>query len=180
MEDENQDPQNQNNASAADDLEAIRAQLEDEKAARAAAEGIVAEKDTCITERDARIAALETELSEAKQRSEAVAIDLETTAAALATASEAKTQAVAKYLGMAKALNPTIPEGIIVGETIGEIDLSIEKGKAIVEAVKKAMESQTAAAKVPAGAPTRGAISTEGMSPRDKIAAGIQQQGGAS
>jgi hypothetical protein len=40
------------------------------------------------------------------------------------------------------------------------------------------MEAEAAAAKVPAGAPTRGAISLEGMSSKEKIAYGIQQKGG--
>jgi hypothetical protein len=85
---------------------------------------------------------------------------------------------VAKYLNMAKALNPAIPEGIIAGETIEEIDASVEKGQAIVESVKTAMEAEAKEARVPAGAPTRGAINLEGLSPREKIAFGIQQKGG--
>jgi len=81
---------------------------------------------------------------------------------------------------MAEALNPAVPEGIIAGETIEEIDSSVEKGRAIVESVKKAMEAEASMAKVPAGAPARGGISLEGLSPREKIAAGIQQKGGTS
>ena len=154
-------PENPNEAPAPEDLEAIRAELEEEKQAKAAAEASLAEKD-------GRIAALESELSEAKTGSEAAAAEL-------ASVKEAKDQAVAKYLNMAKALNPAIPEGIIAGETIEEIDQSIEKGQAIVEAVRKAMESEASQARVPAGAPTRGTISLEGLSPREKIAAGIQE-----
>jgi len=142
----------------------IEAQLEEEKKAKAAAEATLVEKD-------ARIAELEASLSEAKTGSEVAAAEL-------ASIKEAKDQAVAKYLGMAKALNPAIPEGIIVGETIEEIDASVEKGKGIVEAVKKAMEAEASQAKVPAGAPPRGEISLEGLTPREKIAAGIQQKGG--
>ena len=82
---------------------------------------------------------------------------------------------MAKYLSMAKALNPAIPEDIIVGESIEEIDASVEKGKVIVESVKKAMEAEASQTKVPAGAPTRGSIPLEGLTPREKIAAGIQQ-----
>ena len=81
---------------------------------------------------------------------------------------------------MAKALNPAVPEGIIAGETIEEIDASVGKGKAIVEAVRQAMEAEAKGTRVPAGAPTRGAINLEGMSPREKIALGIQQKGGTS
>ena len=158
--------ENQNTAPAPEDLEAIRLRLQEEQEARAAAQAALAE-------RESRIAELEASLSEAKQGSEA-------SAAELAQVKEARAQAVAKYLTMAKALNPAIPEGIIAGECIEEIDASVEKGKAIVEAVRKAMEAEAKEAKVPAGAPTRGAINLEGLSPREKIAAGIQQKGGTS
>ena len=144
----------------------LEAQLEDEKKAKAAAEASLAEKDD-------RIAELEASLSEAKQGSEAAAAEL-------ASTKEAKDQALVKYLGMAKALNPAIPEGIIAGVTIEEIDASVEKGKAIVESVKVNLEAQAKESKVPAGAPTRGEISTEGLTPREKIAAGIQQKGGTT
>ena len=152
------------------DLESIKAQLEEEQKAKAALEETLAGKDS-------RIAALEAQVTEFTTQLEAKAQEAQASAAELATTKEAKGQAVTKYLNMAKALNPTIPETIIAGESIEEIDASIEKGKSIVEAVKQAMTSEAAAAKVPAGAPTRGGISTEGMSPREKIAAGISRQG---
>jgi len=181
MENETEETQEtQNTQGTPETLEAIKAQLEEEKRAKAADEAALAEKDQRIAELQAEGEALRAErsnlqasLSEAKQGSEAAAAEL-------AQVKEAKDQALAKYLSMAKALNPAIPEGIIAGETIEEIDTSVEKGKAIVESVTKAMEAEAAATKVPAGAPTRGEISLEGLSPREKIAAGIQQKGGTS
>ena len=158
--------ENRNTAPAPEDLEAIRAQLQEERQARAAAQAFLDEKDR-------RIAELEASLSEAKQASEASAVEH-------AQVREARDRAVAKYLNMAKALNPAVPEGIIAGETIEEIDASVEKGKAIVEAVKAAMEAEAKGTKVPAGAPTRGSINLEGLSPREKIALGIQQKGGVN
>ena len=173
-------PENPNEVSTPGDLEAIKAQLEEEKRAKAADEAALAEKDQRIAELQAEGEALRAErsnlqasLSEAKQGSEAAAAEL-------ASIREARDQVVARYLSMAEALNPAVPEGVIAGETIEEIDASIEKGKAIVESVKKAMEAEASRAKVPAGAPTRGEISLEGLSPREKIAAGIQQKGGTS
>lgn len=195
--------QNQNQVSAGDlsatqagDLEAIEAlsaqqagQLKEEKKARVALGEVLSETKELLAARDVRIAELESSLSEVQTQSEAKAKELEASAAELVTIKEAlsATQAgreqalstaqagVAKYLEVAKAFNPSIPEGIISGETIEEIDQSIEKGKAIVEAVKTAMESEAAATKVPAGAPTRGGISLEGLSPKEKIAYGITQ-----
>lgn len=190
--------QNQNQAvgeglvpSQAGELTTIKAQLKQAEVARneanqakAALEEAAAGKDSRIAELQAEGEALRAErsnlqqtlseanviTSEAKQTSEASATEL-------ATIKEARDQAVSKYLSMAKALNPNIPEGIIAGDTIAKIDSSIEKGKAIVEAVKKAILSEekdlAAATRVPAGAPTRGGIPTEGMSPKEKIAYAI-------
>jgi len=148
---------------AHEDLAAVRAQLEEEQKAKTTLEEAMAGKD-------ARLAELEAALSEAKQGSEA-------STAELTAVKAARDQAVAKYATMAKALNPTIPEDMISGETIEGIDASVEKAKGLVSSVKQSLESEASKAKVPAGAPTRGAISLEGMSSRDKIAAGIQQKG---
>jgi len=158
-------PENQDKAPTAEDIAAVKAQLEEEQKAKTTLEEALAEKDT-------RLAELETALSEAKQGSEA-------STAELASVKEARDQAVSKYLGMAKASNPQVPEDMISGETIAEIDASVEKGKGLVASVKKTLESETAAAKVPAGAPTRGET-TEGMSNKDMIAAGLRQKGGTS
>jgi hypothetical protein len=126
-----------------------------------------------LAEKDDRIAALEAELSEAKTGSEAAAAEL-------ASVKEANSQAISKYLDAVRAANPTIPQDIIVGDTIEDIDASLAKATTIAESVKASLEAQAKEAKVPAGAPTRGEISLEGLSPREKIAAGIQQKGGTS
>ena len=161
-------------------LEAIKAQLEEEKQAKAAAEAALAEKDTRITELQAEGEALRAEqsnlqasLSEAKTGSEAAAAEL-------ASTREANTQAVAKYLDVVRLANPAIPQDIIAGDTIEDIDASLAKATTIAESVRANLEAQAKEARVPAGAPTRGEISLEGLSPREKIAAGIQQKGGTS
>ena len=164
---ENQETQEtQNTALETEDLEAIKARLEEEKKAKAAADAALAEKDD-------RIASLESSLSEAKQaveslRAEGVAI------------SEARDQAVAKYLDAVRLANPAIPQDAIVGETIEEIDAALAKAATIAESVKASLEAQAKQTKVPAGAPPRKEISVEGLSPREKITAGIQQKGGTT
>ena len=147
-----------------EDLEAIKAQLDEEKQAKAAAESALSEKDE-------RIASLESSLSEVKKGSEAAAAEL-------AQVKEANIQAVSKYLDVVRSANPTIPQDAIVGETIEEIDAALAKATTIAESVKASLEAQAKETKVPAGAPLRTEISVEGLSPREKIAAGIQQKGG--
>jgi len=151
-----------NGASNAEDLAPIRAQLEEEKKAKATAEAALAEKDTLITD-------LQTQLSEAKKSSQA-------TAAELTSVKEARTKAVSKYLEVARLANPSLPPDVIAGSTIEEIDASLARANSISELVKKALEDQAKEAKVPAGAPTRGEISLDGLSPREKIAAGVAQK----
>jgi len=136
---------------------------------------VLSEAKELIAARDARITELEGQLTGLTEQLEGKTKEMEEAAAKLANVSGFLDQAVAKYLGVAKALNPSVPGDIIGGGTIEDIDASVEKGKAIVGAVRKAMEAEAAAGKVPAGAPERGEISLEGLSPREKIAAGIKK-----
>jgi len=150
-----------NGVSTPEDLEAIKAQLEEEKEAKAAVEASLAEKD-------ARIVELEGQLSEAQ-------VNLVSVTDQLTDETKAHAQAISKYLDAVRLANSTIPQDIIAGDTIEDIDASLAKAQTIAGAVKANLEARDKEAKVPAGAPTRGEISLEGLTPREKIAAGIQQ-----
>jgi chromosome segregation ATPase len=158
--------ENPDGAPSPKDLEAIKAELEAEKQAKAAAEAALASRDARITELQATVSVV-TQAGE-------------TAASELAQAKDAYTKAVAKYLDSVRAANPTIPGDVIAGSTIEDIDASVAKALSIATAVKANLEAQAREAKVPAGAPPRTEISLEGLSPREKIAAGIQQKGGIS
>jgi chromosome segregation ATPase len=155
-----------NGAPVPEDLATIKAELEEEKKAKAAAEASLAEKDALIAD-------LQNQVSEAKQGSEAVTAEL-------TQVKDAYSKAVSKYLDAVKLANPTIPGDVIAGSTIEEIDGTVAKALSIATAVKANLEAQAKEAKVPAGAPPRSEISLEGLTPREKIAAGIQQKGGIS
>ena len=159
-------PPQPNGAPTADDLTVIKAELAAEKEAKTAAQAELTAKANRITE-------LEASLNVVSQATQ-------TAAAELAQARDATTKAVAKYLDAVRLANPTIPGDVIVGGTIEEIDASVAKALSIATAVKANLDAQAKEAKVPAGAPTRTTINLEGLSPREKIAAGIQQKGGTS
>jgi hypothetical protein len=148
-------------APALSTVEGIKAELEEERKAKAAAEAALASMNARITELQATVSVV-TQAGE-------------TAAGELAHAKEAYTKATAKYLGMVKAANLTIPGDIIAGQTIEDIDASLAKALSIATAITANLEAQAKQAKVPAGAPARGEIPTEGLSPREKIAAGIMQ-----
>jgi hypothetical protein len=154
-----------NTAPVPDELAQIKAQLEEER--KAAEELMLAAAD-----KDAHIAQLEAQLSEAKSESEAALAET-------ARLKEAEAASTSKYREALLAAHPNIPADLIQGSSIAELHASVEKATATVEAVKKSLETQAAATRVPAGAPTRGGISLEGMSPREKIAYAIKQKGGS-
>jgi hypothetical protein len=129
--------------------------------------------EAALAEKDQRIAELEAQLGEARQAAESLRVLQEKDAAI----SEARDKAISKYLEAARALNPTIPKDVIHGQTVEEIDASAEKAKAIADAVKASLEAEAREVRVPAGAPARGGISLEGLSAREKIAAGLTQKG---
>jgi vacuolar-type H+-ATPase subunit I/STV1 len=157
---------NPNGAVVPEDLQVIKAELEEERKAKAAIEAVLAQRDARITELQATVSVV-TQAGE-------------TAATELTQAKAAHAKAVSKYLEATRALNSTIPQDIIAGQTIEEIDGSVKKAQSIATAVKANLEAQAKETKVPAGAPTRGGISLEGLTPREKIAAGIHQKGGAS
>ena len=109
-----------NSAPTAEEMEAIKAQLEEERKAKAAAEAALATKD-------AHIAQLEASLSEAKKGSEAAAAEL-------TSVKDAHSKAVNKYLDAVKLANPTIPGDVIAGSSIEEIDASLAKANLEAEA----------------------------------------------
>jgi hypothetical protein len=156
--------ENKNSQGAPETTEAIKAELEEERKARAAVEASLAEKN-------GRIAELEASLSQAEQATVSLRAE------SLAT-SEARDRVVAKYLDAVRLANPDIPGEIIAGDTVEEIDASLARATAIADSVRANMEARARETRVPAGSPPRGEISVEGLSPREKIAAGIQQKGG--
>lgn len=160
QEPQKEQPPEANHAPTAEDLEAIKAQLEEEKKAHAAIETERQGLETKLTSAQGRIAELEKALNDAVHAREAAATDL--------------SKAVGKYLEAVKAANPTLPPDVIGGASIDDIDASVTRARAIAESVKKTLEAQASEAKVPAGAPARGAISVEGLSPREMIALGLQ------
>jgi septal ring factor EnvC (AmiA/AmiB activator) len=167
----------QDNAPAADDLDSIRAELDEEKKARAEAEAAAQASQAAMAARDTAAAQLQAQLIEAQKATESLRAEGAAISAELAALKASRDDALAHYRDMARAINPAIPQTLISGETIAEIDASIEKARGIVESVRKSLESEAAATRVPAGAPTRAGISTEGLSAREKIALGIKPKG---
>ena len=164
--------ENENGASTPDEIEAIKASLEEEKALRAAVE-------LALDEKDARIAQLEADINQVTETLNGKTVELEEAATKLTNVSSVLTDAVSKYLSVTRTSNPSVPADIITGDTVEEINQSLDKGRSIVATVRETIETEVAAGIVPAGAPVRGEVGLEGMTAREKISAGIKPKGGS-
>ena len=74
-------------------------------------------------------------------------------------------EAVQHYRTMVIKANPEVPEELISGKSVEEVNSSLQNAEKIVEHVKKTL----AADEVPVSAPPRAPFNASGLSPREKI-----------
>jgi chromosome segregation ATPase len=122
-----------------------------------------------LSQRDARIgdveAALEQRESALREREE----EFEEVGAQLA-------QAVAVYRTSLLAAEPEIPEEMVQGSTVEEIEESLARARQMVEQVRTQLEAQASQERVPFGAPMRSAPDLSGLSPQEKILLGLSRK----
>ena len=93
----------------------------------------------------------------------------------LAAIKESLSGAVAKYRAAVLATAPEVPAELVKGESIGEIDASLEQARGIVSKVRQQLESEAEANKVPTGAPERTPQDLSALSPAEKIAYALRK-----
>lgn len=118
-------------------------------------ENLLAQKDSELGLITGRIAELERSLEEANKK--------------LADTNNSLSRAVASYRSMVVRSSPLVMEELISGDSIEDIDASLEKAKAMVARVRQGMVEEAGRLKVPAGAPQRTSIDLSALSPREKI-----------
>jgi len=145
-----------------DDAEPIRRELqiareENEAAARK------------IEERETTIASLEQALAGRESESYALRQSLNDAGRELTEVQETLAQAMASYRSLALASNPELPEELITGSTVEEVDTSLANARKLVERVKLEIEAEASRTRVPAGAPQRTPVDLSSLSSREKI-----------
>ncbi len=142
--------------------EEIQALQDELKVAREALDSLKVEKGTLVTEletavseKDSQIATLKQTVVDDNQKFEAL--------------NESLSQAVTAYKTLVAKVNPGIIEELITGNTITEINQSLENAKTLISKVRGGIEQEIASGKVPAGAPQRTPPDLSALSPREKI-----------
>jgi hypothetical protein len=82
-------------------------------------------------------------------------------------------QAVAAYRESLLKANPDVPPDMVGGDSLEEVSDSLFSAKKMLGRMRRIVEAEQAAAKVPAGPSTRSDADLSGLSPREKIQYGI-------
>ena len=145
-----------------DELKVTGEELDSLKAEKAALVSELETRNTRITdlemaasEKDSEIATLKQTVVDDNQKLEAVNEDI--------------SQAVAAYKTIVVKANPGVIEELITGNTITEIDQSLENARTLISKVRGGIEQEIASGRVPAGAPQRTSPDLSVLSPREKI-----------
>jgi len=65
--------------------------------------------------------------------------------------------------------NTDLPEELIAGDSVEEIDRSLASARALIDRVRERLETEIAGARIPAGAPLRAPADLSALSPQEKI-----------
>ena len=131
------------------------------------------EAGQAIAGQDERIGELESQLKQARDDLAGRQDELDNAWAEMTALREGKDAAVSGYRDALRLAHPDLPPDLIHGETPEELAASVEAAKALVEKVRAALRSEKDAVRIPAGAPVSSGPDLTGLSPREKIAAGI-------
>ena len=84
--------------------------------------------------------------------------------------------AAAKHRLLLLSGAPEIPEELVSGETVDEVEKSLAAAREVVDKVKIKLEAKLLTERVPAGAPPRSSADLSTLSPKDKIAYALSRK----
>ena len=89
--------------------------------------------------------------------------------------------AVARYREAVLAAEPQLPPELVSGETLNEVDASLEAARRSVAQIRERLSAEREEPRgFPVGAPARGGVSAAAMTSAEKIAYGLEQRSQAS
>jgi len=129
----------------------------------------VTELEQLVTSKERELALKDSRISELEQAVASRDNELAALNQSLAELESRLSQAVASYRALVVKANPAVPAELISGNSVEEIDQSLANAQVLVDRVRQELESEIAAAKIPAGAPSRTPLDFSALSPKEKI-----------
>jgi chromosome segregation ATPase len=116
------------------------------------------------------------EVRSAREAVAAATSEADTLRAQLAESDERAKATAGRYRELALRTEPAVPAELISGDTVEEIDASLEAARSMVGRVRTHLEEQAQARRVPVGAPQRAAPDVSALTPEQKIRYGLEQR----
>ncbi len=151
------------------EIKAIQEENETLKGEKEAAAAELEQLKGQLAERDAAFSPLREELEQLKGEFTAKDTELKTLGETTSALGDSLAQAITAYKGLVIQASPGLAPELITGDTVDEVNASLEKAKGVIEVVRKSLEAERAGAKVPAGAPPRTLPDLSSLSPIEKI-----------
>ena len=129
----------------------------------------VAELEARLVEKNSRLSELEQALAERDDRIADLKQSLAGLETQLAELKDGRSQAIASYRELVVRSNPELPEELITGDSVEEIDKSLAGAQALIDRVRQRLETEIAGARIPAGSPLRAPADLSALSPQEKI-----------
>lgn len=120
---------------------------------------------------------LEQGVAQAEGESEKIATKEEELEGEVAALKQQLSSAAQRYRALILAGASEVPEELVKGETLEEVDASFTAAQEMVARVRRQLEAKAQAERVPAGAPSRTPPDFGGLSPIEKIAYALSRQG---
>jgi GAF domain-containing protein len=120
--------------------------------------------------------ALREQLRALQAQHAAASAEAEALRADIGAAAERERAAAARYREAVLRAEPALPPDLVRGESIAEVDGSLEAARAVVTQVRARMQAEAQEARVPAGSPPRGAPDLGALTPEQKIRYGLAQR----
>lgn len=134
-------------------------------------------------DREAQAAHLESQLSEARSElelaraeAEGRSKELDEVAGRAQTLEERVRASAERYRALALEHSPELPEELVAGESVEEIEAALERARETVSKVRGHIESQAQAGRVPVGAPARSGPELSGLTTEQKIRFGLEHR----
>lgn len=84
-------------------------------------------------------------------------------------------EALARYRSLLVAQAPEVPEDLVQGETVEALEESFARARALVERVRRQVETTLQRERIGGGAPPRRGIDLDALPPSEKIRLGLQR-----
>ena len=126
--------------------------------------------DPRIAELEAQVSQMSGSLEEREASVQKLTLALEERENTVSHLQEQLALATSKYRSALLSSAPEVPEELVQGQAIEEIEASMAQARQMVERIRNQLEAQVASERVPTGAPTRSAPDLSALSPQEKIA----------